>query len=56
MSSGEELGILDLIVNVKLRTSTVERDKLVIYTDNKCIIKEYYEEINKVNALTKLEE
>ena len=53
ISLGEGLGILDLIARLKKHTKSVNRREIIIYTDNKCVIKEYCNKVNKESDCAK---
>jgi len=50
---GKELRLLDLIRNIKEYTLYIEWNKVLIYSNNKCILNEYRKESYKESDIIK---
>ena len=51
--AGKGLGLLDLIMHLKKHTKSVNHGKITMHTDNKHIMKEYYNNIHKESNCAK---
>ena len=52
ISSGEAIETLDLIQYIIARSTNIESDEVVVFIDNKTILKEMYKPINKESNIT----
>ena len=51
--AGEGIGLLNLMQNIKRKVAGVDQGEMIIYSDNKHVLKEYCKDINKASDCTK---